>query len=89
MDKLDIVKGVAGLIASTGVSTVVGHAIKHTTPEDLKITKKIAVFIGAAVLTGVAGTLAADYVEKRIDAGVAGYKKGREMAENLFPDTQD
>lgn len=80
MNILPLIKGATGIAASLGAGAVVGNAIKATTPEGLKRSSKILVGIGSVVLSGIAGDMAAKYIEQQIDSAATGFIVGRNLA---------
>lgn len=88
---LGIVKSAATLVAATGVAAVVTHAIKATTPDDLKSYSKVAVFIGTAVASRAIGDLAATWTVKQIDDLIKGYNHVKTTVNALKtePEKQD
>lgn len=83
MDAIAIAKIATGLIASTGVGSVIGHVIKNNLPATTNLLQKVGIFTGTIVLTGIAGDLTKKYVDKQIDTIVLGYRKGKEFGEKL------
>jgi hypothetical protein len=83
MNPILIAKIAAGLIASSGVGSVVGHVIKNNVPATTNLIQKVGIFTGTIVISGIAGNLAQEYVNKQIDTIVIGYKKGKEFGEKL------
>lgn len=81
MNILNIVKGGTELIVTIGVGAVVGNAIKATTPEEMKLVKKLSVGVGSVVLTSVAGDVASRYVNKQIDNAVLSFKEAKRKIE--------
>lgn len=67
MNTLSIAKIAIGLVASTGVSTVVGNMIKVVTPVTVSNYNKVLTVIGGFVLTGMAGKAAYNYVADELD----------------------
>lgn len=67
MNKIAIVKSVAGVITSLGAGAVVGNAIKATTPENLKTANAVLVGVGSFVIGGMVADAASNYVKKGID----------------------
>ncbi len=67
---ITIVKSVVGLVASIGVGTVVGNAVKATTPANISKFGKIATVVGSVVLTGMVGIAAEKYTDGQIDKAV-------------------
>lgn len=70
MDKLNFVKTGLSLVVSVGVGNIVGNAIKHTTPSDLKLLTRLCVGVGTIVLTAVASDIASNYTEMKFDKTV-------------------
>lgn len=62
-----MIKTLAGMAASVGVSQVVGNIITATTPGDLSKYQKVATIIGRSVVLMVAQKTVAPYVEESID----------------------
>lgn len=71
MNKLEIFKGATSFVASVGVSSIVGNAIKLTTVPEAKLPKRIAIGLGGMVLSFMISDLAEKYVEAQIDGFVA------------------
>jgi len=67
---LTIVKAGIGMVTSIGVGSIVGNAIKATTPVGMKKYTKVCVSLGSLVLTALAGDMASKYVESEIDSVV-------------------
>jgi hypothetical protein len=67
MKKLDIVKGVTGIIVGLGVGLIVGNAIKATTPDDIGKIGKILIGVGSFALGGILSGMAASHTEHMID----------------------
>lgn len=67
MNKLGIVKDIADIVVSIGVSSIVGNAIKLTTDPEAKLPKKIAIGIGGIVLSGLVSEAAQKYANVKID----------------------
>lgn len=70
MKKIEILKTVGGIIVSVGVATIVGNAIKCTTPPSMGTIKKVCIAVGTLVLTSMAGDRAVEYTEHKIDSAV-------------------
>ena len=67
MNKLNILKSATGLIVSAGAGTIVGNAIKASTPADVKTAGKVLIAVGGFALTGMVGEMAAKYATDSID----------------------
>lgn len=67
MNKLEILKTAVGLVVSVGVGTVVGNAIKATTPLNQNLLNRSLVKVGAFFVGGVLSEAAFTSVEKTID----------------------
>lgn len=63
------------LVVSAGVGTIVGNAIKATTPTDMKMLNKIFVTVGSVVLSGAAAAKASEFVLNQAAATAAEFKK--------------
>lgn len=75
MDPINILKGAAAFVVSTGVGAIVKNAVKATTPEDLKKFSKISVVVGTAVVSSMVADHSTTYVKERIDKTVDAIKK--------------
>lgn len=62
-----ILKEISGLVVSAGVGTVVGNAIKHTTPKDVSKYTKVLITIGGSALGGMAGQKVAQHTKEQLD----------------------
>lgn len=67
MKKLELLKSAVTLVASFGVGAVVTHAVKATTPVDLKILNRVAVTAGTMAVSYVASDHASKYFGNYID----------------------
>lgn len=74
MNKLGILKSVSEAVVSVGIGTIVTHAVKSTTPLDLKLYKKLSVLVGTSVLTGLLSNMAAKRTTEAIDDAATQYK---------------
>jgi hypothetical protein len=63
----DILKGVAGFLASAGTGAIVENVIRHTMPVRLTLVKKIFVVIGEVVVTGALSDLASAYAIEKVE----------------------
>lgn len=75
MNGLTIFKAVVELAVSAGTGTVVGNAVKATTPENLSKIGKVLVAIGSFGLAGLASEAAVASVNRQIDKVVDGFKQ--------------
>lgn len=83
MNPVAIVKGIVGLVASAGAGTVVGNAIKATTPARLTTINKVLVGAGGVALSGAVGDIVGKYATKQIEEIAGAFKKGKEVGETL------
>lgn len=60
----------ADLVVSAGVGTIVGNAIKATTPAHVTKGNKIMISIGGVVLSSMVGGKASEYAIEQIDLTV-------------------
>lgn len=67
MKKREIVKTVAGVVVTTGVSIIVGNVVRGFTPADANKVVKGLVLVGGFALSGMIGDHTAKYVETMID----------------------
>lgn len=67
MTKIEMAKAAGEIVVSIGVGTIVGNAIKSTTPIDMGPIKKVCVSIGAMILANLASDSTTEYLEKKID----------------------
>ena len=75
MKKIDMIKKIGTLVVSVGVGAIVGNAIKATTPSSINTINRVCIGIGAFVLTGMVGGMAAKYTEEQINETVNEIKK--------------
>jgi hypothetical protein len=75
MINIKTVKTVVGVVVSIGVGAIVDNAIKATTPSNTKGLKKLAVWVGGIVLSGMVTEAAIKYGEEKIDSAFTGVKK--------------
>ena len=67
MNLFAIAKPVLSLATSMGVGTVVGNAVKATTPAALKTSQKVLVGIGGVAVSTIASHLAQSHIEQQVD----------------------
>lgn len=78
MNILPFVKLGASMVTSFGTGTIVGNAVKFTTPGNLNRVNKILIAVGSIALSGVAGDAVGKYVsEDIIQANVDSWKLGK------------
>lgn len=76
MKKLEMIKTGVSWVVAGGIGTIVGNAIKSTTPDEKAgALKKLSIFVGGMVLTSMITDKAVKHVEAKIDSAVAGAKK--------------
>lgn len=82
MNILPFVKLGVSMIASFGTGTIVGNAVKFTTPDNINRAQKILIAVGSIALSGVAGDAVGKYVsEDIIQANVDSWKIGKKAGE--------
>lgn len=67
MNILAITKGIAGTAASLGVGTVIGNAVKATSPLEPTKYQKVAIAVGGFALSSLAGEVVTRRTERKID----------------------
>ena len=77
MNPLNLIKSVVEIVVSVGVGSIVGNAIKQTTPANAHIVKRISVGIGGFVLSSMVSHHATNYTSKTIDETVEKIKNIR------------
>jgi hypothetical protein len=75
MKKIQVVKTVGGIIISIGIGTIVGNAIKCTTPSSVKTINKVLVAISGFILSSMISDKVTEYTEVKIDETVDQIKK--------------
>lgn len=83
MNPLTVVRHVVGIVSSAGVGSIVGNAIKATTPDELSKIQKITIATGSIALSGAAGMHAANYVERQFDEGIKTFRMMAETSKAL------
>lgn len=78
MKKLEMLKSAVTLAASVGVGAVVTHAVKATTPAELRIANRIAVVIGTTAVSYAASDQASTYFGNYLDEWAEMIKKVKE-----------
>jgi|WetSurMetagenome_2_1015567.scaffolds.fasta_scaffold488962_1 hypothetical protein len=86
MDKVEILKLVAQFIISSAVGTVIGNAIKMTTPIQITTINKVAVGVGAFVISNVVGDIVADHAIEMVEKNVTEIK---ENFDKLLPKKEE
>lgn len=67
MNYLNVFKSVSDIVVSLSVGTVVGNAVKATTPATQNLVQKTGVTLGGMVLSALVGSVASKYVNEQID----------------------
>ena len=75
MDIVKIVKTVGGFVTSLGVGAVVGNVVKVTTPSKISAVNNVLTKIGGVIVGGLFSTMAANYVENKVDETVGTIQK--------------
>lgn len=66
---IDIGAAVVGLVADAGISSLIGNvAATNVTKSNCKIFDKLMIGVGTAVVAGMAGEAAQNYIQKKADA---------------------
>lgn len=71
---VNIIKIVVGFVASAGVGTVVGNAVKATSPAITTPLSKALIAVGSVVAVSMAGAAAAKHTDEEIDKVVEWYE---------------
>lgn len=77
MNPLSITKAVVGIATSIGVGTVIGNAVRATTPATLTTIQKVTIGIGTFVVGGVISDLAVKQTNRMIDEAAATFREAR------------
>lgn len=77
MNALKVFKGAADIIVSIGAGAIVTNAIKATSPEDMKLVKKLSVAVGGFVISSMVADAASKYTSEKIDEGVQAVKDAK------------
>lgn len=83
MDTFKIVKGISSLAVSVGAGAIVTNAIKATTPEDVKMIKKIVITIGGFAVSGIVADAASRYSNKTFDDAKKTYDETVNKVHNI------
>lgn len=75
MNKLELLKTAVSLATSSGVGTVVGNLVRHTTPPGLTRAQKILVGIGGFALSSLVGDMLGKQAERNIDEAASGFRR--------------
>lgn len=75
---LELLKGGAQFVVSTGAGAVVGNAIYGNIPIKAKLPKRLSIVIGGLVLSTIVGDYASDYVVDQIDKTAESYKTAKQ-----------
>lgn len=66
-ETIKTVKQVLSAATAVGVGTVVGNVVRHVTPVDIGLLKKVCVLVGSAVIGFMAEDKTTAYVDEKID----------------------
>jgi hypothetical protein len=75
MNPLSLIKTAVEITVSVGVGAVVGNAIKASTPANVLVVKRVAIGVGAFVLSSMVGDMATKYATDTIDDTAGKIKK--------------
>jgi hypothetical protein len=75
MNPLSLIKTAVEITVSVGVGAVVGNAIKASTPANVHVVKRVAIGVGAFVLSSMVGDMATKYATDTIDDTAGKIKK--------------
>ena len=67
MRKLEMVKSVTQIVVSVGVGSIVGNAIKFTTPASSNLVKKVCIGVGSMILSNMVSDKAVQYSDQKIE----------------------
>jgi hypothetical protein len=87
MNPLNLTKTVTEILVSVGVGSIVGNAIKQTTPANAHIVKRISIGIGGFVLSSMISAKASKYATDQIDETVEKIKSFKKT-EPKFDETK-
>lgn len=81
MKKLEIVKAATQIVVSVGVGSIVGNAIKFTSPASTNLIKKVCIGIGSVVLSNMVSDKAVSYSDQKIDEVASIFKTTNNQVE--------
>lgn len=67
MNKVDLIKGIAGIVTGAGVGKTVDIILKNNLPIEMNWKTRLATIIGSAAISGYISAKCGDYVENEID----------------------
>ena len=79
MNKIDVVKTIAGIVSGIGSGVVINNIIKATTPSNLGTFSKIGVAIGGFILSSIISDKASQYAEELVDTTVNSIKESSKL----------
>lgn len=82
-------KEVTKIVVALGVGTIVGNAVKATTPIVISKCDKLLIAAGSFVVGSLAGDVAAKYVDKTIDEVVLFAKEFRSKYKQNMKEYQE
>lgn len=82
MNPIVITKYALQFAVTSGVGTVVGNAVKNSTPEDVSRLTKISIRIGSIALASYAGALVAKHVEDEVDKAIESFRSMKNPPSN-------
>lgn len=77
MDGITITKGIVKLVVASGVGTIIGNAVRATTPADMGKLDTIGVMVGSFFLGGMVAEKTAAYSGEVVDSVVDLYRSIR------------
>lgn len=67
MNPFNAIKATTGLVVSMGAGAIINNAIRATTPEDIKMIRKITIVVGGVAVSGLVADAAVKYSNKTFD----------------------
>lgn len=75
MNPSPVIKLIVSAIVSTGVSAIVGNAVKQSTPENVKTITKVCIIGGGFALSSFAGSRVSHHASEQVDTTIAQIKE--------------
>lgn len=88
MNPLAITKFIANLAISFGIGNVVGNVIKHHSPTNANLVRKIAIGIGGFFLSSMITDKVTKHAEEEIDDAVDKFGKLKKSLKDLANKTK-
>lgn len=84
-------KQIGGIVVTIGVASIVGNAVKFTTPSSIGKLTKACVGIGSFMLGGLAADATVKYTNRQIDdvANMIDINVQPDMSENIITITEE